>query len=233
MIQTQFEHEHIVNNIANVNTAGFKKDYAYVQKELQYDFANDQLRASQDGFLAKTDQVYTHFEQGKIIPTGNIFDVAIHGEGFFSVNTENGLKYTRNGQFSLDNGGRLVDNTGNPVQGDAGDIVIDGNEVFINDRGEIFVDGELVDSLQVVNITDKQKLTKQGDSLYQAGEDAEIAPAEEYVIKQGSYEGSNVNTVTEMVKMIDLQRTYESNSKVLTTLDETLRKLVNDVAKVN
>lgn len=231
MVQNIFEQQQSSNNLANVNTAGFKKDFAYLQEKINAELQKDQLRTSEDGMLIAKDKVYTNFQQGKIVPTNNTLDVAINGNGFFVVNSDEGERYSRNGQLKLNNNGLLVTNTGDPVQGEGGNITIDGSEIFINDKGAIYVDGDIVDTLRLTDFADKKELKKVGASLYKATDKAQVIPASDYAIKQGAYEGSNVNIIKEMVNMIDVQRTYEANSKVLTTLDESLRKIVNEVGK--
>ncbi|MCP4022047.1 MAG: flagellar hook-basal body protein [Desulfobacteraceae bacterium] len=210
--------ETVSNHLANANTTGFKKDV------LSFDA---QFKA----------QLNKDFTQGAIVTTGNPLDVALGSEGFFKMETPEGIKYTRNGNFSLDANGILVDMNGNPVMGQAGAIAIEAGDiqqgVFINEGGQILVDNEIVDTFDIVTFADSQKLKKQGQNLYvYDGETMdEIAP-ETIKVKQRALENSNIKVVDEMVRMIDYNRMFDTFTKAVLSFDEIDSKAISEVGKL-
>ncbi|MBF0572818.1 MAG: flagellar hook-basal body protein [Desulfamplus sp.] len=203
------------NHIANADTIGFKKDVVSFDKI----------------FKARLN---TDFSEGQIKTTDNKLDVALGDEGFFKIATNDGVEYTRDGNFSLNPQGILVNQHGDPVQGQNGDITINGQKVEINEAGEIRVDGVLVDTFDVVTFDDLTKLDKKGGNLFIYDGDAaadEKAP-NRLLVKQGAIEGSNISVVDEMVGMIDHHRMYETYQKMMQTFDEIDGKAVNEVGKL-
>lgn len=158
-------------------------------------------------------------------------DVAIEGSGFFVVSTPNGDMYTRNGQFTLNADKQLVTQDGNPVMGqNGGEITINGKAVTIAADGTISVDGTIVDKLKVVDFSDKSSLKNVGKSLFTnvSTTNAETT-ADKASVKQGSFEGSNVDTVKEMIDMISAMRAYEAYTKADQAVDDSLGKLIDTV----
>lgn len=180
----------------------------------------------------RTDRVFTNFIQGNMIETGNNLDVAINGDGFFKVQTENGTRYTRDGSFKLDSNGTLVTNEGHTVVGTNGPINIGQNKFIIDEQGNIVVNGQRTNSLDIITINNEEYLRKEGSNLYTM---AEGTTAEEGAftgeILSGYIEGSNVEAIREMVDMISTMRNYESNQKVVKAYDDILGKAVNDIAR--
>lgn len=204
----------IANNLANVNTTGFKKDVVRFDEALQ-------------------EAVATDLRQGDTKQTGNPLDLALEGDGFFEVKTQGGTRYTRSGNFSLNADGFLVTQGGDPVMGANGPIPINGNDVEIDTEGQVTVDGAVVDTLSVVTFAQPGGLRKEGFSSF--ANDLNQRPnkdPEEIVVKQGCLEESNVVVVEEMTRMIEALRSYESYQKVLQTFDETTHKSVNEVGRV-
>ncbi|MFO7752566.1 MAG: flagellar hook-basal body protein [Desulfobacteraceae bacterium] len=204
----------VSNHIANANTAGFKRDVVSFDKE----------------FKARMN---TDFSQGPLRKTGNKLDVALNDEGFFKVDTQAGIRYTRNGNFTLDSNGILVDKQGNPVLGQGGAMILEGGDVNINERGGIFIDGEYVDALDIVTFENLEGIKKEGadNFIYEGNTQDEIPPAQ-VSVEQGALEGSGVKVVEEMVRMIDNHRMYETFSKSITTFDEVDGKAINDVGQL-
>lgn len=202
------------NHLANSDTAGFKKDV------LSFDRV---FRA----------QLNTDLTQGDIRKTDNKLDIALSDEGFFKVETPQGIRYTRNGGFSLNADGVLVTRNGDPVLGQNGPVTIDGEAVEINTSGEILVDGGVVDSLAVVTFDALENLVKDGASqfVYRGNISDEKTPATVSVV-QGALEGSTVSVVNEMVSMIEEHRMYETYQKMMLTFDELDNKAINDVGKL-
>lgn len=233
----------ISNDLANVNTTGYKKDDAVVssfEEVLTYRMNDMQNHVPNNNaigtmtFGARIDEIYTQFAQGSLIKTDGLVDMALQGDGFFTVQTETGTAYTRDGKFSIDAEGYLVTKEGYPVIGANGpveigeDFLANGGELTVGEEGEITLNGAFIDQLQLVKFEDNRSLTKMDDNLYTAG--SEALPYEGTVI-QGYTEASNVNPVTAMVDMITVSRAYEANQKMIQVHDTLLGKAVNEVGR--
>ncbi|HHY78354.1 MAG TPA: flagellar hook-basal body protein, partial [Clostridiales bacterium] len=181
-----------------------------------------------------TSVVVTDFTQGSLSPTENPLDVAISGSGFFTVETENGERYTRDGSFSLNADGYIVTKDGHMVLGENGYIQINGNDIRIDEKGNIYSGGELIDRLKLVDFQDYSALMKEGSNLYTIISEEWMGQekAFESTIKQGFIEGSNVNAVKEMTDMITMLRSYEANQRLIRAHDELLEKAVNEVGRL-
>jgi flagellar basal-body rod protein FlgG len=197
----------IANNIANAGTSGFKKDLVSFTRIMQSH--------------ALEQQVHTDFSQGNVLLTGNQLDVALTSRGFFTVATDQGDRYTTNGAFMLNAQGILVDGNGDPVLGENGPLALGEGQITIDSDGQVFSNGQLVDRLAVVDFNQIQNLVKEGNCLFRyEGAQEDIVQQEEIHVKQGFLEKSNVNPTEEMVKMIEMFRSYESNQKVIQTMGE-------------
>ena len=213
-----------------MNTIGFKKDVPVFDMNLFYSQDNDQ-KIGQDMQLPAVhillNDYKTDYSSGSFQSTGNPLDVALEGEGFFQVETDGGERYTRCGNFVINQDGVLVTSEGYPVSGTGGEISISGENVVINSRGEIFVDGESSGTLKVVIFPNPSHLKKEGNGLYDfLGDKDTIEEGQDTQIKQGSLELSNVNALHEMTKMIDVLRTYEVYQKLIQTLDDISSKSI-------
>lgn len=261
----QMEKEDVIsNNLANVDTTGFKKDQTIIKEFPGFEiFRKDDERVISNGDIeskltpvgrlgtgAVIKDVFTNFEQGTILQTGNENDFAINGEGFFAVDTPTGAKLTRNGSFYIDSKSYLVDGKGNKVlavsgENRAGYIKVTG-EMSINQSGEISgveientnknynnlnIQGITVNSLAAFEVTDKNQLIKEGDNYYSISGNNRAQTTANSTIMQSSLERGNVSVIKEMVEMIQCSRSYETNQKVLTSQDETLSKVVTEVGK--
>ena len=225
----------ISNNLANVNTAGFKKDVTVTK-----DFTSMLISRINDGADAPViggvgvgvvvDEVATIHSTGVMRNTGNDFDVAIEGKGFFAVQTPNGVRYTRNGTFAKNIQGELITQDGYPVLGQNGPIQIKGSKMVVSDDGRVLVDNQPVGKLQVVEFANEKQLTKEGASLYVAPPG--LGKPATGGIRQGTLELSNVNVIGEMVNLISNYRAYEVNGKVVQSHDHLLDKAVNEVGKL-
>jgi flagellar basal-body rod protein FlgG len=208
------------------------------------------------GTGVELNELYTVYTQGALKETKNPFDLSLEGKGFFVVQTPEGERYTRNGSFTLGKEGLLLTGDGMPVMGENGPINIKKNNFVIDQEGKVFVNStfigdperlvsleenewenlEYVDKLKLVDFENTRYLRKQGDShlssTYESGEAFIIPETEAPKVRQGFLEGSNVNPVTEMVRMIEVNRTYEANQRVITTHDNLAGRLINDAVKV-
>lgn len=227
----------ISNNLANVNTAGFKRDYASITSfpdTLVYASENrvgTQAAQNPIGWLStgvgigkagfiNTDAALRH--------TGSMFDVALSGNGLFAVGTQAGERYTRNGSFGIDGMNRLVDQGGNLVLGENGAITINGDEVRFDETGNVYVDDAYVDKLKIRQF-DADELDKAGSNLFIAQAEGRASEAR---VRQMYLEGSNVDVTIEMVDMITTVRSFEANQKILKSQDEILGRAVNDVGRL-
>ncbi len=226
----------LTHNLANINTVGYKSDDAVFRikdGDLEPKPAPDD-QTGETGVLPNLPVIpltsRTDFTQGLLQPTGNPLDLAIQGDGFFSIQTEAGVRYTRNGSFTLSEGGALITHDGHTVMGEGGEITIDGAEVEFDGNGNVLVDGQITDKLRIVEITERTALTKEGYNLFALDENRGTeAPVEYADIHQGFLEGSNVNAVKIMTDLIEVMRGYESYQKIIRTLDENSSKLIAGV----
>lgn len=241
----------IANNLANVGTTGFKKDQQVFQEYLTaYEKAPDantvpRVPASIESFydLAGGDKsfvdvkgTFTDFSQGPIKPTGGQLDIAIEGNGFLEVQTNLGVRMTRNGSLSINNQGVLVTKEGHPVLLDNGNQVTlaAGGNVNITEDGTVFQNNENLGKLSIVTVEPLQALRKGGGSLYGLKENMNPVVVRNANVKihQGALEGSNVNIVKEMTEMIQTTRAFETTQKAIKAFDEMDEKLVNSVPQL-
>lgn len=181
----------------------------------------------------RLDRIQTNFNGGSFEETGNQLDFAIEGKGFFQVQTPRGMMFTRDGNFTLNNNGEIVTSEGHFLIGQFGSIMLDSNDFQLGSNGEIIVDNEVVDQINLVDINNVHDLRKYGQNLYYMDESKEAEPiAFEGKVIQGFLEGSNINSIDEMVNMINILRLYESNQKVIQSYDEILHKAVNEIGRM-
>jgi flagellar basal-body rod protein FlgF len=159
--------------------------------------------------------------------TGNALDVAIHGSGWFGVQTANGLRYTRDGSFSINANGELVTSSGDKVaSAGGGTITIPNNahDLTITDSGTINTDQGAAGNLMVVSFQNEQQLKPQGDNLYKTTETG--TPSLDNHVRQGMLEGSNVQPVLEMTRMIDVSRAYQATQQMMMDEHNRLRDMI-------
>lgn len=179
-------------------------------------------------------KIVTDFTQGEIVESGGVFDLALKGSGFFRVlDQEGNIYYTRDGSFTLNEAGILVTSSGHFVQGLRGNISIGQGEVVIDRNGQVIVNGNVVDTLNIVDLENREFLRKVGEGLYimAQGVEAEEIPYEGEVL-QGHLESSNVNAINEMVEMISLLREFEMGQRLIRMQDEMLEKAVNEIGRI-
>lgn len=225
------------NNIANVNTSGYKKDTVTTMAFPNFMvFKNGGDNVPYNGYIGNMDYgvlvetFNTNFSEGNIEKTDGKLDFAIDGSGFFTVSTPNGIRYTRDGSFTLNSNGYLVTKDGYYVMGQNGPIQLNNGDISVDDFGNISLNGQTVNKLNIVDFSNYSTLRKEGNNLFfTIGGQAIPASG---AVKQGYLEGSNVNPVDEMVTMISAMRTYEANQKTVSAFDETLDKAVNEVGRI-
>jgi flagellar basal-body rod protein FlgG len=236
----QLRMDKVSHNLANVDTIGFKEDRLH-----QLFAVPDLVKGPSPGGFERTLAVspvasYTHFDQGALTATGNPLDMAIEGPGFFVVQTPQGPRYTRQGDFSLNEQGVLITQSGHPVMGQGGEITLDDDAFTLdgdNGRHNLFVDGlgnlsvgaDQIGTLRIVEFENLQGLKKAGDGLFQSVGAGERPAAETTQVAQGMLEGSNVTVVEMMAEMIEALRGYQSYQKAIQAQDDADSLAINDV----
>ena len=243
----------ISNNLANVDTTGYKRDIA-VSKSFPellirrtnadgvYHLQNGMCSADAVPVIGKlglgveTNEKYVDFTQGSFRLTNSQTDVALSGEGFYVIDTPNGERYTRNGNFLIGKEGILETKDGYPVLGEKGYIYLESDKINVNEDGIITKseDGSEIDRFKLVRFDNERYLKKMGNSFYSANDisgPAHIAEGNERPrFIQNYTETSNVNVVNEMVQMIEVNRAYEANQKTITSEDSMMSTLWTKVA---
>lgn len=254
----------ISNNLANVNTTGYKRDEVTF-KDVFIPFAHDYILDSKEHLRAKPlwpdadviaktrlSEHKIEFDQGVLRQTGNSLDLAIQGDGFFKILTPDGVRYTRNGHFNKTQEGQIVDANGNPLLGTDGPIFLpESGVVEIDQAGNVSSGGVQVGSIELVRFDNMRGVIKDGRNLFKLSEDftaneipvepgrAEIetgpdgAPRTRIpaVVQQGYLESSNVEVVTEMVRMIEVNRVFEAYQKVMRGTQDMDSSLVRSMGK--
>lgn len=250
MVNEQKRLDVISNNMANSNTTGYKKQNVTSQS-FDDEFAvriNDNNRDTTSkypiGYMnlgVKIGETYHDFSQGSLRETGNTYDLALSGDGFFTIQTTNKqgettIKYTRDGSFTVNTEGYLVTKDGDYVLDTNGErIQIPGAQtaqsVAFDQNGNILVNGQQIATLGIVSFANPQALRLYGENMYEAT-DAAGLQASTATVNQGYLEMSNTNVIEEMVDMITITRAYEAGQKMVQTVDNTLNKAVNEIGKV-
>lgn len=216
--------ERIANNLANLNTIGYKREGLFIQ--ILNQLGGPQVKSPVD------------LTQGEVFETKNPLDVAIVGVGLFVVKTDKSYELIRNGNFQISPEGFLVDKQGRKVIGKNGEINLsdykldENNMLSISRNGEIKVGENSVDTLLIAKLDeDKYDFRKEGLNFDSISDIEELAEENEYQLLQGYLEESNVNPIQEMENMIRVSKDYESSYKMVITLDESLQKSV-EIGKI-
>jgi flagellar basal-body rod protein FlgF len=231
----QREMDVIANNVANVDTAGFKLETLMVETDTEHlpiDPANMSLPNVNFSLDAG---VVRNFSQGGLKETGGPLSMAIQGQGFFKLSTPQGERYTRDGRFQLDAQGRLVTADGDPVQGDGGDIVLDpllGPPKVAAD-GTVSQQNQTVGKISVVNFSSLSALTKQGDGYYANDSNLQPQPATDAMVRQGMLETSNVEPITQITRLIQVSRAYENIANMMDQTSQLSSSAVDRLGKLS
>jgi len=230
----------LANNLTNVETAGYKSDslISSTFREMVMERLHDPGIVSTStivgplGTGTHIEEVYTTFAQGNIEGTGRLCDLALVGDGFFTVSTPDGERYTRDGSFFVNSEGYLVTSEGHYVQGEDGRIEVGGDDFSVDQAGNVSVGGAVEDQLRIVSFGDNTGLRKDGNNLYERVEGPEAQAAEGAVVRQGALEGSNVDSAQELTRLLAVRNAYTINQRVLGMVDKSLEKAVNEVGRV-
>lgn len=217
--------EVLSNNLANVNTSGFKKEYPVFEEALP---APNNVR-----YFSKTNSVVTDMTPGITEKTGRPLDIAIVGNGFFTVDTPSGIRYTRGGDFTISQGGTLMTKDGYAVVGQKGAIKLTSSNISIDPQGVVRQDGSVVDKLKIAAFSDPQMLIRGGNFFYQPAMKLKEIQSSDTRIEQGYTEISNVNPVRAMTTMIEALRSYEQHTKMIQTLDDMTKQAISEVGNVS
>ncbi len=232
----------VANNLANVNTPGYKEDRVlfreYYNEFMGQDLESEEEKFAHEEFLSPFSRGGTSFvmpdhaspamHMGKFRNTNNQLDLAIKSDGFFVVDTPHGERYTRNGQLLLDSQGYLITNSADRVMGKKGPIQIKGSDFSVGRDGTILVDGkDIKNDIRIVGFPERTRLNKLGNSYWAPGSNQQKSyEMTDVDIHQGVIEESNVDSVQEMVKMITVNRSYEASQKVMRSLDDLDEKSI-------
>ena len=236
MIYENKRQENIAQNISNVQTPGFKQTYlnAISQEEGVLVNNNGENVVGSLTMKVKIDDAFIQLQQGDLQTSNQSLDFAIEGDGFFTLQGPGGLLYTRDGRFTLNDTGQLVSKEGYPVlvsdAKGAVQPVMTNNSITVSSDGT-FYSG--MDNYQFVisDLNNVNQISKQGNSLFSYGGQANIGGGD-FSIHQYMTEGSNVDATDALVDMIAINRSLQSNSKVLTIIDETLQASVSEIGRV-
>ncbi|HVO95010.1 MAG TPA: flagellar basal-body rod protein FlgF [Terriglobales bacterium] len=213
-------------DLANVNTAGYKRQRLAFGEVLAHRLPADDRPG---GLVAVADQ-RTNMGQGELNGTGNPFDLALEGDGFFVIGTARGERYTRNGAFTLKADGTLITPQGDPVLGDGGPLVIRGNKVEFTSDGTLRSDEGEIGQLKFVRFTEPRQVVKEGANLF-ATEPGNVKLATDVRVIQGSLEQSNVGPVDGMISLVSINRQFEAYERAMKLMDSVTEKMVSDAAR--
>lgn len=241
--------EALSNNLANINTVGYKSDsvtFSLQDPEPYKNYpdpippANYKVDLDKIGPLKGNEISYVGIAgikrdhtQGPAITTYNKLDLMIEGEGFFNVQTREGRRYQRAGDLTLNREGVLVTKQGDPVLGEKGLIYLKSEQFQINSAGNILQDGALVDTIKMSNFRNPENLEKVGMNyfLHKGHDESEVIPFEGS-LRQGFLEGSNVNSIKNLSNLIVSHRSYEAYQKAVSNYDKIMDKTSNSIGEV-
>ncbi len=201
----------VSNNVANMNTTGYKQEDTLFSTYIAQTM-NATGMGKEPVYFTQDFATYNNFSEGPLVETGNSLDVALQGDGFFVIDTGSGVSYTRKGNFTLDSNGMIVTPDGYPVlsQNNAPLFIAPTEtEIMITEDGSVSTENGIIGRLQVVKFADNQKLLKKAGTMFDNVDGNAVMAADNVRVVHGSLEKSNVNSVEEMTKLIQLQRSYD------------------------
>lgn len=222
----------IANNIANLSTPGFRREEPTFQEYVAQLAPAEGENGTQSVSFVQDTGMARDMSEGPLHATDAPFDVAIHGKGYFVVQTANGERYTRNGHFSLDTEGQIVTDDGDAVQGDGGAVTIspDDGQIHIGADGTLSGKNGQIGKLRIVAFANEPALTKEGASLFSAQETP--ITATDFKLTQGMLEGSNVQPVVEISHMIDVMRAYQATATLSQSQEDLMRQAIDKLGQV-
>jgi flagellar basal-body rod protein FlgF len=217
----------IANNVANVSTPGYRREEQTFRQYIEQLPPTEGDTGTQTLSFVQDAGIVRDMSEGPMRITGATYDLALHGKGFFVVQTPNGERYTRNGHFSLDTAGQIVDDAGDPLQGDGGAITIntDDGDIHIGTDGTLSGKNGQIAKLRVAGFANEAALAKEGASLFSTTQTPTTATNTE--IRQGSLEESNVQPVVEISKMVEVMRAYQATATMAQSQEDLLRQAID------
>jgi len=230
----------LAQNLANVNTSGYKMQTVVLQNFADLILVNEKVAMGGTPLPAKpalgyhclgplVEQVYRDFSPGAPVETNQPTDFMLAGEGFFVVQTPAGERYTRNGAFGLDEEGYLITAGKDRVLGVAGPVQVDSADFTVTKNGRVIVNGQEVNAFRVVNFANPQLLLPEENSYFRAPAGAEPQDVANPQIYQGFLEQANIQPAQEMVNLIEVFRAYEANQRLVQVQDDLLGKAINQI----
>jgi flagellar basal-body rod protein FlgF len=218
----------IANNLANLSTPAFKREAVKFEEFVQQVQPSEGQSGPQTVSFVQDTGVVRDLSEGRLERTGAPYDLAINGKGYFVVQTDAGERYTRNGHLTLNSDGQLITDSGDPIQGDGGPIVVtvDDGDIHIAADGTVSGKQGQMGKLKIVDFSDQRALKKEGDSLYSTAQSPTAAAANTRIM-QGTLETSNVEPVIEISRMIDVMRTYQAITALAQSQSELKRQAID------
>lgn len=223
MNQDKLQLQSITQNIANIHTPGYKR-------ELMNNGPFEKLIAADKSAVSANMTISNLQRQGSFSQTNKTYDVAISGQGFFMVEGEQGVYYTRRGDFHLNKHGELVTFDGKRVMGASGSIRLDGNKIKIQPDGTITSNNKPYAQLKLVKFEQPSQLHSLGSGYFSSTVEP-LAVDSKTLVLQGFIEQSNVKSIEEMVAMTTISRHFESNQRVMKTADNLLSQAINQLGE--
>lgn len=224
----------VANNLANMNTVGYKSENLLFEEYIMPVASAEAFRTGdRDLSFVLDDRTVGNFATGPIETTGNQFDVAIESDGFFAVQTPAGERYTRAGSFTLDRTGQLTTHDGFPVLGEAGPIIFDPQDTQITIHGDgsiVGANGE-IGRLRIVDFADKQQLNRIGKTLFDS-DGAQPLPVETPRLVQFALENPNVDAISQISQMIEVQRAYDELANIMRQQNDLRETAIQRLGRV-
>lgn len=221
----QLKLQSLSQNVANMNTPGYKKNL------LEYNQFDEQLQTAltEQSPQLHTSQITT---QGVLNQTRNLNNLALAGDGYFQVQNDQGIFYTRRGDFQINDQGQLSLPTGEVLIGNSGAIRVDDANFTIDAQGVLFIDNRRIDQLELAQFESSNQLHYLGNGLYQSEQSPSIVNSTTHVM-QGFLEQSNVKSVDEMLEMVKISRHFEVSQRIMRTADNLLATAINKLGEGN
>jgi flagellar basal-body rod protein FlgF len=236
MMVQRHKMDNLTNNIVNAETTGYKKDILVTTpfEEVMLTRINDpsvdsygETELGNMGYGSYVSEAVIDFTQGSVENTGSVTDLAIMGDGFFTVETASGERYTRDGTFTVSTDGYLSTQDGHYVLGQNGRIYVGVGDFTVREDGTVINSAGDENALKLVTFSDKSVLRKEGGNMLYIFDEAEPLIPENVTVLQGAREGSNVDVTDEMVDMITVYRRYEASQRIVSMTDDSLSLAVN------
>jgi flagellar basal-body rod protein FlgF len=221
----------IANNLANMNTTGFKGEKMMFIEHLVRSRGGERIGGDKLAFVRDI-ATAKDLSEGAFKKTGNPLDLAISGDGFFVLGTPGGERYTRNGNFQMDSTGQLVTRNGDPVLSDSGEPFFmspEDTSIDVAPDGTLSTENGVLGKMAVVSFANKQAMRVVAGGMYSTAQGA--TPVEQPTIMQGMLEGSNVKPIAEMTRMIQVARSYESTKSFVGREDERMKEMIKEFAR--